>query len=98
MSEAIVINADAFFDRLTHLYNSWKSDKRSSDGVFGGTDSIVVLAGKAEQESSYQKHNALHVRLRVVISPTCEPFCGSSYKDTNNSRSSGCSATSFLQH
>lgn len=61
MAESIVINADAFFDRLTHLYNSWKSDKRAGDGVFGGADSIVVLAGKAEQESSTQKHNALHV-------------------------------------
>jgi nucleosome binding factor SPN SPT16 subunit len=61
MAESIVINADAFFDRLTHFYNSWKSDKRAGDGVFGGADSIVVLAGKAEQESSYQKHNALHV-------------------------------------
>jgi len=62
MSEAIVINADIFFDRLSTLYNSWKSEKRSSEGVFGGADSIVVIAGKAEQESSYQKHNALHVR------------------------------------
>ena len=61
MAESIVINADAFFDRLTHLYNSWKSDKRASDGAFGGADSMVVLAGKAEQENSYQKHNALHV-------------------------------------
>jgi|GraSoi013_1_20cm_3_1032427.scaffolds.fasta_scaffold166280_1 Xaa-Pro aminopeptidase len=61
MAESIVINADAFFDRLTHFYNSWKSDKRAGDGIFGGADSIVVLAGKAEQESSYQKHNALHV-------------------------------------
>jgi hypothetical protein len=64
MAESIVINADAFFDRLTHFYNLWKSDKRAGDGVFGGADSIVVLAGKAEQESSYQKHNALHVSPR----------------------------------
>ena len=64
MSEAIVINADAFFDRLSHFYTSWKSDKRSGDALFSGADSIVVLAGKAEQENSYQKHNALHVSER----------------------------------
>ena len=61
MADAIVINADVYFDRLQQFYTQWKADKRSSDGVFGGADSIVVLAGKAEQESSYQKHNAFHV-------------------------------------
>ena len=70
MAESIVINADVFFDRLTHLYNSWKSDKRAGDGVFGGADSVVVLAGKAEQESSYQKHNALHVSGKRSIKTT----------------------------
>ena len=58
----IVINATAFFDRLASLYASWKSDKRASDGVFSGADSMVVVTGKAsEQESVYQKNNALHV-------------------------------------
>ena len=63
MSEAIVINGDVFFERLSHLYNSWKSDKRASDGIFGGAESIVIVAGKPEQENSYQKHNALHFWL-----------------------------------
>ena len=57
----IVINADVFFERLSALYASWKQDKRSSDGIFSGADSIVVVTGKAEQESVYQKNNALHV-------------------------------------
>lgn len=61
MSDAIVINADIFFERLSSLYTSWKADKRSGDSLFGGAESIVVLTGKAEQESSYQKNNALHV-------------------------------------
>jgi hypothetical protein len=94
MAESI---ADAFFDRLTHLYNSWKSDKRASDGVFGGADSIVVLAGKAEQESSYQKHNALHVsrqtpgrRLRIVS-------CDAMSSNADDLLSSGCSGTNFQQ-
>jgi len=65
----IVINADTFFDRLSVLYNSWKADKRSQDAVFGGADSIVVLTGKAEQESTYQKNNALHVSRRFSGSP-----------------------------
>jgi nucleosome binding factor SPN SPT16 subunit len=60
MSE-IEIKADTFFDRLSGLYAAWKQDKRSADGVFGGADSIVVITGKAESESSYQKNNALHV-------------------------------------
>jgi nucleosome binding factor SPN SPT16 subunit len=61
--DQIVINADTFFDRLSRFYASWKADKRSgSDALFGGVGSIVVIAGKAAEESSYQKHNALHVR------------------------------------
>jgi nucleosome binding factor SPN SPT16 subunit len=61
--DQIVINANTFFDRLSHFYTLWKADKRSGgDALFGGVGSIVVLAGKAEQESSYQKNNALHVR------------------------------------
>ena len=60
--DEIVINASTFFDRISRFYTSWKADKRSGgDGLFGGVGSIVVLAGKAEQESSYQKNNALHV-------------------------------------
>ena len=65
MAEDQIVNkADTFFDRLTSFYSAWKADKRSgSDAVFGGVGSIVVVAGKAEPESSYQKNNALHVRL-----------------------------------
>lgn len=59
----IVINADTFFDRLSALYNSWKADKRSGDGSFGGADSMVVLTGKADQDTHYTKSNALHVGL-----------------------------------
>ena len=67
--DQIIINADTFFDRLSHFYTSWKADKRSGgDALFGGVGSIVVLAGKAEQESSYQKNNALHVRSRRPLS------------------------------
>lgn len=62
--DQIVIDASTFFDRLSHFYTSWKADKRSAaDALFGGVGSIVVLAGKAEQESSYQKNNALHFWL-----------------------------------
>lgn len=57
----IVINPDAFFDRLSTLYNSWKADKRSGDGSFGGADAIVILTGKADQDTQYVKNNAVHV-------------------------------------
>lgn len=59
--DEIVISANTFFDRLSVLYTSWKADKRSGDILFGGADSIVVLTGKAEQESNYNKNNAIHV-------------------------------------
>lgn len=63
MSE-ITIAAEPFFDRLSSLYTSWKADKRSSDGIFNGADSIVVITGKAEQDASiYQKNNTLHFWL-----------------------------------
>jgi nucleosome binding factor SPN SPT16 subunit len=63
MAEEIVINAETFFDHISHLYTLWKSDKRAGDPLFGGADSIVVLAGKAAQDSNYQKKNALHFWL-----------------------------------
>ncbi|KIW99366.1 uncharacterized protein Z518_11354 [Rhinocladiella mackenziei CBS 650.93] len=60
----IVINADTFFDRLSTLYNAWKTDKRSGDGSFGGTDTIVILTGKADQQDTqYIKNNAVHFWL-----------------------------------
>lgn len=63
--EEIVINSAPFFERLSHFYNAWKNDKRSTgDQVFGGVGAIVVVAGKSESESSYQKNNALHVGSR----------------------------------
>jgi nucleosome binding factor SPN SPT16 subunit len=69
--EQIVINANTFFDRLSHFYASWKADKRSGgDALFGGVGSIAVIAGKALEESSYQKHNALHVRQKPAAFPT----------------------------
>ncbi|EHY54917.1 FACT complex subunit spt16 [Exophiala dermatitidis] len=59
----IVINPDTFFDRLSTLYNAWKADKRSGDGSFGGADTIVILTGKADQETQYVKNNAVHFWL-----------------------------------
>lgn len=65
----IAINADTFFERLGALYASWKQDKRSSEGVFNGADSFFVITGKAsEQESAYQKNNALHVCMTQLHS------------------------------
>ncbi|RMZ81270.1 hypothetical protein DV737_g2619, partial [Chaetothyriales sp. CBS 132003] len=60
----IAINAALFFERLASLQAAWKQDKRSSDGVFNGADSFVVVTGKAsEQENVYQKNNTLHFWL-----------------------------------
>lgn len=59
----VQVDANAFFERLQSLYNLWKADKRSGAGneIFGGADSIVVLTGKAADETVYVKNNAVHV-------------------------------------
>lgn len=67
MAEEIVINKDAFFERLGQLYTAWKSERRSNlndaSALFGGAASIVIVSGKAEEASTYQKNNALHFWL-----------------------------------
>lgn len=62
MAEAIKINAKLFHERIAHLINVWKADKRSGDAVFGGVSSIVVMMGKVEEVQSFNKNNAMHVR------------------------------------
>lgn len=57
----IFINATIFHERLATLYNTWKNDKRSPDGLFGGADSLVIVTGKADQDTIYHKNNAVHV-------------------------------------
>lgn len=57
----IFINATIFQERLATLYNTWKNDKRSPDGVFGAADSLVIVTGKADQDTIYHKNNAVHV-------------------------------------
>ena len=60
----VQVDAPAFFERLQSLYNLWKADKRSGSGsneLFGGADTIVVLTGKAAEETTYVKNNAVHV-------------------------------------
>lgn len=61
MSDGIVIDAKSFFERLQVLQNLWKQDKRQNDQLFGGAESFVVLNGKSESETNFQKNNALHV-------------------------------------
>jgi hypothetical protein len=69
----VQVDATAFFDRLSTLYNAWKADKRSGSGgneLFGGADTIVVLTGKAPEETQYVKNNAVHVS-RVPGTTSC---------------------------
>lgn len=56
------IDKQAFQDRLAHFISAWKADKRSGDALFGGAGSIVILMGKTEEATSFQKNNAMHVR------------------------------------
>ena len=58
----VKIDKDLFYNRLSHLYTSWKNDKRSSgDAVFGGVGSILVVMGKTEEVPTFAKSNALFV-------------------------------------
>ena len=60
----VQVDATAFFDRLQSLYNLWKADKRSGSGgneLFGGADTIIILTGKAQEDTVYAKNNAMHV-------------------------------------
>ncbi len=88
----IVINADTFFERLSTLYNSWKADKRAGDGSFVGADSIVILTGKADQDTQYTKSNALHVKFIPVATAAT-----SAVASTDQSCSSGFWAMNFLR-
>lgn len=63
MADGIVIDKQAFSTRLNNFVAAWKNDKRSSNGVFGGAGSIVIVMGKATDDGAYMKNNAFHVRM-----------------------------------
>jgi nucleosome binding factor SPN SPT16 subunit len=67
----VQVDATAFFERLQSLYNAWKADKRSGSGneAFGGADTIIVLTGKAADETVYVKNNAIHVSQLFLVEP-----------------------------
>ncbi|KAE8416943.1 FACT complex subunit spt16 [Aspergillus pseudocaelatus] len=63
MAEEIVIDKNAFFNRLSSFFAAWKADKRSGHAAFGGVGSIVILMGKTDEANSFQKNNAMHFWL-----------------------------------
>lgn len=63
MAEEIVIDKTLFFNRLSSFYAAWRADKRSSHPTFGGVGSIVILMGKTDEASTFQKNNAMHFWL-----------------------------------
>jgi len=63
----IKIDKQLFQERLSHFISAWKADKRSGDAVFGGASSMLILMGKTEESSQFQKNNAIHVCTRVII-------------------------------
>lgn len=64
MAEEIVIDKTTFFNRLSNLYSTWKTDKRTGNALFDGAGSLVILMGKTDEENSFQKSNAMHVSHR----------------------------------
>ncbi|OAX82283.1 FACT complex subunit spt16 [Emergomyces africanus] len=63
MAEEIKIDKATFFTRLSTFYSAWRADKRSSNPVFGGAGSIVILMGRTEEANTFQKNNAMHFWL-----------------------------------
>ena len=63
MADEVKIDKGNFQDRLTSFISTWKADKRSGDALFGGVGSIVILMGRNEETPTFQKKNAMHVRL-----------------------------------
>lgn len=68
MGDQIKIDKDLFSKRLSHFYAAWKADKRAGTGqLFGGATSILILMGRTDQASSFQKNNAMHVSWSVAL-------------------------------
>jgi len=63
----IKIDKELFQERLGQFYKAWKADKHTGDAVFGGASSILVLMGKSEEASMFQKNNAIHVRIHTLL-------------------------------
>ncbi|KAL8948463.1 MAG: hypothetical protein Q9222_005351 [Ikaeria aurantiellina] len=63
MADEVKIDSQTFHHRLASLTSAWKADRRSSDALFAGVGSIVVLLGKNEEAATYQKSNAMHYWL-----------------------------------
>lgn len=61
MSDEITIDKTVFHDRLSSFINQWRNDKRAGDVLFGGSDSIVLLVGKASDAGTYNKTTAFQV-------------------------------------
>lgn len=59
----VKIDSKLFQERISHFVTSWKNDLRSKDGLFGGANSIVITAGKADDSVDISKSTAVHVSL-----------------------------------
>lgn len=70
MADAIQIDAKLFQERISHFINAWKNDRRTGDALFGGVSSIVIMMGKVEEAPSFNKNNAMHVRIGPFV-PVC---------------------------
>ena len=55
----IQISSDKFYLRLQRLIDAWTSNKTS----WGGADSLCIMLGTREEESSYSKSSSLHLYL-----------------------------------
>lgn len=68
MADDIVIDKQAFHERLGNFITKWKADKRSGDAIFQGAGSIATVVGKASEPGSYLKPAAFQVSLAPCVS------------------------------
>ncbi|KAL6720111.1 FACT complex subunit spt16 [Lecanora helva] len=77
MADEVKIDKDAFQSRLSHFISIWRNDKRqSSDALFGGVGSIVILMGRNEDNPSFHKNNAMHNQAKGDAAKHLEPLKG----------------------
>lgn len=79
MADSIKIDGKLFQERVSHLINAWKADKRSGDTLFGGASSILVMMGKVEEVQNFSKNNAMHVC--TITSPPNPLAAGYRHRD-----------------
>jgi nucleosome binding factor SPN SPT16 subunit len=69
MADEVRIDKQSFNARLSQFIAAWKADKRAGDALFAGAGSVLVIMGKSDEASGFQKSNGMHVSCHWKIPP-----------------------------